>query len=87
MNRSYPAVNTNVRDEPIPRNAPLCTRPVAALTEEVWVLDYYGGVAAALKRAIRCQTLADTAYRSVGEVIDCYCSRRTTRLLEADFDR
>ena len=57
------------------------------LTEEARVLDYYGGVTAALKRATRCQTLADTANRSVGEVIDGYGSWRATRLLEADFDR
>ena len=44
-------MNTDVRDEPISRKAPLCTRPVTALTEEAEVLDYYDGVTAALKRA------------------------------------
>ena len=51
------------------------------------VLDSYGGVIAVLKRAIRCQMLADAENRSVGEVIDGYCSWRATRLPEADFDR
>ena len=70
VNRNYLGVNTNVRDESNLRKAPLCIRPVAALMEEAGVFDYYGGMTGVLKRAILCQTLADTANRSVVEVID-----------------
>ncbi len=57
------------------------------LTGDSTVINPCGGLTAALKRAIWCQTLVDTANRSVGGVINSYCRGSATRLPEADFDR
>ena len=57
----------------------------ALLTGDTIVLDSYGGVTAALKRAIELQPLAED--RACGIAIDGYGTWRSERLLEADFVR
>ena len=81
VNRNFPAVDTTVHDEPIPRKAPLCPKLVAALTGKARVLDYYGGVTAALKRAIRRQPLAEADNRSVGMPIGVSATMESTSSL------
>ncbi|MCY3777252.1 MAG: hypothetical protein OXH11_14855 [Candidatus Aminicenantes bacterium] len=76
-------MDTTVHDEFIPRQALLYRRPVAALTEEVRVLDYYGGMTAALKGPIKLQPVAKN--RSVKVMIDGYCTWQPTRLLGTPF--
>ena len=57
----------------------------AVLTGDTDLLNSYGGVTPALKRAIELQPLAEN--RPVGVVIDSYSTWRTTRLLEVEFER
>ena len=56
----------------------------AVLTGNKILLDSYGGVTAALKRAIELEPLAQD--RSFRVAIEGYCTWRATRLLEVDFE-
>lgn len=72
-------------DEPDPRQAPLCLRPVATLTAKARALDSYGGVTAELKRAIEVQPAVEDGSSQV--MIDGYCTWWATRLLGVLFGR
>ena len=77
------AVDATVHNQPNSRKAPLCTRLVAALTGDTAVLDTYGGVTAALKRAVELQPAAEG--RSFQVVIEGEHTWQSQRLLEARF--
>ena len=82
--RNHPALDTIVNDEPNPRQVPLCPRPVAMLTGKARAFDSYGGVTAALKRAIRWQPLAEAEDRSVGMPVSGSATRGSTKSLGSE---
>lgn len=83
VNRIFPALDTTAHDELIPRQAPLCPKPVAALTEAARVLDSYVGATAAPKQVVELQPWVEN--RSVKVMIDGERTWQSQRLLEARF--